>query len=498
MLTVTPAVSAASRSAAGVYDVRDFGARGDGKALDTAAINRAMDAAASAGGGTVRLPAGEYRSTSVHLRSNVTLEIGAGATLIAAAPGNGVGYDPAEPNPAGGHYQDFGHSHWHNSLVWGEGLHDVAIVGPGQIFGQGLARDSSPDGKDQSGIGNKSIALKLCRNVILRDITIRHGGWFGLLATGVDNLTVDGLKIDTNRDGMDLDCCRNVRVSDCTVNSPHDDGICLKSSYGLGFLRPTENVTITNCQVSGFDEGTLLDGTFQGRGGTGRIKFGTESNGGFRNITVSNCVFDHCLGLALEEVDGGALEDVSVSNLTLRDIGNAPIFLRLGGRLRGPAGTAMGALRRVGISHVDVYDAAPASSVIVAGVPDGRIEDVAMSDIRLWFRGGGTPAQAARVPPEDEKGYPEPGSLGVMPAYGFFLRHVRGISLDHVQVHSLTDDRRPAFVLNDVGGADFAQVNAQHPAGVPVFALESVSDLALHQVRGVADTMRERVEAGTM
>src|SRR5262249_32199540 len=151
---------------------------------------------------------------------------------------------------------------------------------------------------------------------------------------------IDNLKIDTNRDGLDIDCCQNVRVSNCTVNSPTDDGICPKSSFGLGYARATENVTITNCQVSGYDMGSLLDGTFKRTPSrytpTGRIKFGTESNGGFKNITISNCVFSYCRGLALETVDGGFLEDVTISNITMRDITNAAFFLRLGDRARGP------------------------------------------------------------------------------------------------------------------------------------------------------------------
>ena len=163
-------------------------------------------------------------------------------------------------------------------------------------FGYPNARDAV-----EPGWGNKSISLKLCRNVIIRDITILHGGHFAILATGVDNLTIDNIKIDTNRDGIDVDACKNVRISNCTVNSPFDDGICPKSSFALGYARATENVTITNCQVSGYDEGTLLDGTykreFRNANGTfsptGRIRFGTESNGGFKNITVSNCVFDY-------------------------------------------------------------------------------------------------------------------------------------------------------------------------------------------------------------
>jgi polygalacturonase len=306
------------------YNVRAFGAKGDSTTLDTDAINRAIGAAASAGGGTVLLPAGRYRSYSIRLRSHVTLYLDQGATILAAAPVGSVGYDAPEP-AANDKYQDFGHSHWHNSLIWGENLVDISILGPGTIYGQGLTRE----GPHQAPVGNKAIALKLCRNVILRDFTIRQGGHFAVLATGVDNLTIDNLKLDTNRDGLDIDCCRNVRVSDCTVNSPWDDAICLKSSYALGYARPTENVTITNCQVSGYDRGTLLNGTYQRReadlvpdheGPTGRIKCGTESNGGFKNIAISNCVFEYCRGLALETVDGGLLEDVVISNITMRDI----------------------------------------------------------------------------------------------------------------------------------------------------------------------------------
>ncbi len=483
-------------NAAGVYNVRAFGAKGDGVILDSPAIDRAITAASAAGGGTVFLPAGTYLCVSVHLKSNITLSLGQGATIEAASPTDGPAYDPPEPTPEAGAYEDFGHRHWHNSLIWGEGLQNVAILGPGRIWGRGLVReDDGPDGR-----GNKAISLKLCRNVTLRDVVIQHGGWFGILATGVDNLTIDNLTIDTNRDGMDIDCCRNVHVSNCSVNSPRDDGICLKSSYGLGFARATENVTITNCQVSGFDEGTFLDGTFRqtNPGAIGRIKFGTESNGGFREITIANCVFTHCLGLALEEVDGGLLDDVSISNLTMRDIGNAPIYLRLGGRLRGPAGTTMGALRRVSISHVTVYNAAPGSAVIVAGVPDGEIEDVTLSDIRLWYKGGGTKSQAARIPPEDEKGYPEPSSFGVLPAYGFYLRHVRGITLDNIQMHFLADDFRPAFVLSDVARADFQRVQAQHLPDAPIFALTDVTNLRVHDTDGLPDTQKDHVEQGNL
>jgi polygalacturonase len=124
------------------------------------------------------------------------------------------------------------------------------------IWGKGLSRGWGVGPKaEDPGVANKAIALKNCRNVLLRDFSILHGGHFGILATGVDNLTIDNLKIDTNRDGMDVDCCRNVRITNCSVNSPWDDGICLKSSFALGYARATEMVTISNCLVAGSYEG---------------------------------------------------------------------------------------------------------------------------------------------------------------------------------------------------------------------------------------------------
>ena len=256
---------------------------------------------------------------------------------------------------------------------------------------------------EDPGVANKAIALKNCRNVLLRDFSILHGGHFGILATGVDNLTIDNLKIDTNRDGMDIDCCRNVRVSNCSVNSPWDDAICLKSSFALGYARATEMVTISNCLVAGsYEEGTLLDGTFKRFTAevkvprTGRIKFGTESNGGFKNITVSNCVFDGCRGLTIESVDGAVIEDVSVTNITMRDVVEAPIFLRLAARMRGPAGVPVGVIRRVILSNLTCSCASGwRIGAIVAGIPGHPIEDLKLSDIVMVHPGGGTKAGCA-------------------------------------------------------------------------------------------------------
>jgi polygalacturonase len=504
-------------AAAATYDIREYGATGDGRTLDTAAVNKAIETAAAAGGGTIAFPAGNYLCYSIRMKSNITLFLDQGATIIAAdQPQAGQpGYDNFEPNIYGDLvYQDFGHSHWRNSLIWGEQLENISILGPGRIWGRGLLRD----GGTTQGQGNKSISLKWCRNVNLKDFSVYQGGWFVLLATGVDNMTISNVKVDTNRDGFDIDCCKNVRVSDCSINSPLDDAICLKSSYGLGMPRSTDNVTITNCQVSGYTMGTFFDGTYQppaNGGGTGRIKFGTESNGGFRNITISNCLFNHCNGLAIESVDGAIIEDVTISNIAMEYITNPPIFLRLGARMRGPEDIPIGAIRRVNISNVVAAYAASRAASIISGIPGHRIEDVRLSNVRILYNGGDgggaratgnggrTGGRGTGLPPappdpfgtiEAENIYPEPTMFGTLPAYGMYVRHARGVSMDHIDFSLMRNDTRPPFMLYDVAGAQFEHVKVQVAAGVSAFVLNQVTDFSTEKVDGIADTRRERVD----
>ncbi len=494
-----------SQTMRGIYDVRTFGATGDGTTIDTPAVNKAIEAASSAGGGTVRFAAGTYACYSIHLKSNVCLYLEHGATILAApSPMEGTtsgGYDTAESNAPWESYQDFGHNHWHNSLIWGENIQNFSIAGPGLIWGKGLSRgwEKEQPRAESPGVGNKAIALKNCHNVQLRDFSILRGGHFGILATGVDNLTIDNLIIDTNRDGMDIDCCRNVRISNCSVNSPWDDGICPKSSFALGHPRATENVTISNCYVTGnYQPGTLLDGTFKKFppgakvARTGGIKFGTESNGGFRNIGIANCVLEGCHGIALETADGALLEDVSITNITMRDIVSAPLFLRLGSRMRGPKGAAIGQLRRILIGNVVSSNAAPLGSVL-SGIPGHCIQDVKISDIYIQHQGG--IHDASIQPPELENAYPEATMFGPMPSQGFFLRHMRNVDMSHIEVASLHPDTRPTFVLQDVKGAGFLRIQAPGSPVVPVFALYDVEDFRVDLSRGVPDTKLAKVES---
>ena len=522
--TAMPAAYAAAQrspnpsAAQSIFDIRTYGALGDGKAVDSPAINKAIEAAAAAGGGTVLFPAGTWLSFSIRLKSHVALHLSQGATILAAdspLPNattgyNGGAYDAAEPNTAWDAYQDYGHNHWHNSLLWGEGLNDISITGPGLIYGKGLsfgatraARGNYPMYKaEQPGVGNKAIALKNCRNVLFRDFSILKGGHFGLLLTGVDNLTIDNLTIDTDRDGMDIDCCRNVRVSNCFVNSPWDDAICPKSSYALGYNRATENLTITNCYVAGsYELGTMLDGTYKNfapdvprLARNGRIKCGTESNGGFKNITISNCVFEGCMGLALESEDGALCEDIAISNITMRDVVSAPLFWRLGARLRGPKeSTKVGTLQRIVVNNLVSYNTHPHISSILSGIPDFPIRDIKISNVYIQHQGGGSADDAKIVMPENADKYPDPGMFGpTTPSQGFFLRHVTNLEMSHIEIQPATPDQRQSFYLEEVNRADFIAVTA--PTTPPAFALNKVTDLRILLSRAAKDTQLDSVD----
>lgn len=463
------------------FEVRDHGARGDGAALDSPAINAAILAAEKAGGGLVILPPGRYLSFSLRLRSRVTLVIDEGATLIAAEKGPLGAYDlPEDRGPQ--LYQDFGHSHWHNSLIWAEQAEDIAIVGKGRIEGLGLTRNGpgTPWSKQagerplsmaampaadigklersreaMQGLGNKAIALAHCKRVRLDGFTLFKGGHFALLASEVDGLEISDLDIDTNRDGLDLDCVRNARIERCRVNTPNDDAIVLKTSLGLGKRSNCEDISIRDCTVSGFDLGTMLDGTRQRTQElspdrdrvTGRIKIGTESNGDFRRIRIANCRFERSRGLAFETVDGGTIEDVLAENIAMDDVTTAPLFLRLGARLRGTAGTAPGAMRNVEVRGLTATGIDPRFAAIVAGLPDHRIQCVQLRDIDLAFRGG--LSEPVSAPPELADAYPEPSMFGPTPAWGLWARHVIGLDVQKLRLRREGADRRPPVLLDD-------------------------------------------------
>ena len=441
-----------------VYNVRDFGAKGDGKTLDHGAINAAIEAATRAGGGQVVLPAGTYLCGSIRLKSNVDLHLTPGATIL-AAPGEMKAYDESEVFGAP-EYQDGGHTYFHNSLIWAEGQQNVSITGRGRIDGEGLTKhDTEKAGIVEGGsigTGDKAIALKLCRGVLIRDITIYRGGHFAIITTGCDIGTIDNVTIDTNRDGIDIDCCKYFTVSNTKVNTPTDDAIVLKSSYALKKPVLCEHILITNCLVTGYKLGTFLDGSYvpeKVNWVCGRIKLGTESNGGYRNITISNCTCMWSSGLAFEEVDQGRMENIVVENISMSHVHHYPIYITTGCRNRGPKErTDVSSARDIYINNVIADDCDSLAGIIVTGMAGAPIKNVSLSNIRIQYRGGGQKTDK----PYREQGtnYPEPRWAGPTPAYGLFARHVDGLRLRNVKFELMRPDERPDILLEDVINVD--------------------------------------------
>ena len=429
---------------ASVYNVRDYGAKGDGTTLDSPAINAAIEAAVKDGGGQVLLPAGTYLSGSIRLKSNIDLHLAAGATILAGSE-RGI-YDPSESFGGFPEYQDGGHTYFHNSLIWAEGQTNVSITGHGMIDGKGLTRkDTETAGNIQGGsigTGDKAIALKLCRQVTIRDVTI-----------------------DTNRDGFDIDCCKYMTITNCRINTPHDDALVLKSSYALKKPVLCEHIAISNCNITGYKCGTLLDGTYvpEPVGWVcGRFKLGTESNGGYRNIALTNCTFMYSSGLAFEEVDQGRMENIVVSNITMSHVHHYPIYITTGCRNRGPKEvTRPSSARDIQISNVVADDCDSLCSIIVTGLPEEPIRNVWLSNIRLQFRGGGTKDLVNKNYREQGTNYPEPKFAGWTPAYGLYARHVDGLYVDDVTFRYERPDYRPAVVLDDVKNASLRNIDAQ-------------------------------------
>ncbi len=502
-------VDHAAATAAGVFeDVRRHGARGNGRHIDSDAINRAIAAAARRGGGVVLVPAGTYLCFTLRLRDDITLALGPGARIVAADPAvHGAHYDPPE-NYLEEQFQDFGITHVHNSLIRGDGLRNVAVVGPGMLHGLGLDREGPGDRwyarpawqsaaalgisprdaalRDpleaaQVGRANKTIGLMNCRNVRLQGFTILQGGHFGVIAHGCTTMRIGGLLIDTDRDGIDIDACRDVRITDCTVNAPKDDAIVLKSSYALGRAVPCEDVVIARCRTSGYAMGSVLDGSYRPSdylspdklGPLGRIKLGTESNGGFRAIRIADCICTASRGILMGVVDGGTLEDVSVSGIILRDPVNHPLFVHHGARLRAPRGTPLGRIRQVRFQDVSVSGANPRFPCGVEGLADGPAEDVGFSDIRLHGPGGGTRADADRVPAYRRETSLEVTYLGTLPATAIYARHARRLTLRNIDVRTTATDARPAIALMQVHGAIVDGLVTQQPRAGAVRSTDS-------------------------
>ena len=452
------------------------GVFGNGVTDDAAAINQLIEEISAGGGGTIYFPSGIYPCRyTIHLQDRVHLCLDSKAVIKATPSGD---YDKAEKNE-NDRYQDFGHSHWRNSLICGIGIRNVSISGPGRISGMGLSRQEWPmdDGTPSAlnpGVADKIIGLKNCRDITLEDFSLDGTGHFAILATGVDNLKIRGLLIDAARDGIDLDSCWGAEVEDCSLNTPFDDGVCIKASLALGDARGSKRIRVRRCKIfGGFEVGTLLDGSRKplpsGRGRRGRFKLGTESNGNFEDIVFEDCFVQDGAGFLLATVDGGKMAGVHVRNFTGRSIHNAPVFVWLGDRLRGPPGISVGAITDINISGLSCYGYDNDEPVIISGLREHPITGFSLSDAYLLQIGGGTKKETYIIPPGRERYYPETGLLGQrLPAQGLLARYVDGLTLNNVEFNYIIRDKRPFIWLEGVSGRNISGIRVPPGATAPL------------------------------
>lgn len=430
------AVSLAAAGAEATYDLRAFGAVPDGKTLCTRAIQKAIDACAAAGGGTVCIPAGQWLTGTIYLKSRVTLSLDAGCTLLGSTDLK----DYPENVSSVRSYTD---NYVKQSLIAGEDLDRVAIVGRGTIDGQGAAFR-----RREYLTRPYVIRLVNCRDVLVEGVRMQASPMWMQQYLACDRVTIRGITVfnhvSYNNDGLDIDGCRDVTVSQCTIDSD-DDALCLKSTLD----RPCEDVRISDCVLSSH---------------CNAFKMGTESNGGFVNIALANCTITSprdskvmygaqrgLAGVALEIVDGGRLDGVTISNVAMKGV-TVPLFMRLGNRARpftkDGAKPGVGTFRNVLVRGVVASDVGKVGCAI-AGLPGHPIEDVTLSDLTLTFEGGGTRDLAAREIAENADKYPESKMFGDLPAYGFYARHVKGLKLSNVHLRTAKADLRHAVVFDD-------------------------------------------------
>lgn len=437
----------------GVYDVRGYGANADGKSLCTKSVQKAIDQCAEDGGGTVCFPQGTFLTGTLFMKSGVTLRLDPGCTLL----GSKDLQDYPETVQAFRSYTD---NYNDKSLIYAENLDRIAIVGGGTIDGQGRFF------KGPYKVRPYMIRFVRCRNVVVEDVTIKNSPMWVQHYLACDNVRITGItvrsRVNHNNDGIDIDSCRRVIVSDCNIDSG-DDAIVLKSTSA----RACRDVVVSNCVLSSQ---------------CNALKMGTESNGGFEDIVLTGCsIYDTGLaGVALEIVDGGKMDRVVVSDMTMNKVG-APIFLRLGNRARpfkkDREVPGIGAVCNVTIANIEATGAGPTGCAI-SGLPQARVEGLTLSNLRLSFAGGGTKQDAARAIAENESRYPEYNMFGKLPAYGFYCRHVSGLRLNNVQLRLADADRRHAIVFDDVKDAVIDQLDAASSAA-------SCATIRLTDVEGV-------------
>ncbi len=424
------------------YSVKNFGAKADGLVKDTHSIQTAIDSCFAHGGGTVYFPPGIYLCGTIHLKSNIALFLAHGSEIRMSKENEDFDtYEKLDFKSAGDKETSF----FHYSLILGEDLEHIAIIGTGIINGNRTKRG-----------GPKPIALKRCNQVCIKDISLKNAPNYNISLLGTDFVTISGVTILNGfSDGIDPDGCKNIRISDCYIDT-FDDAIVPKASFSLGSLRSVENMTVTNCILGS---------------NCNAFKFGTESGGGFKNVTVSNCTViarkvgkPADSGIALESVDGSEIEGVTITNIAMANI-ISPIFLRLGNRGRDMVTPTPGYLRNVIISNITATGATQAS--IIAGIPGYPIENVSINNIKIAYTGGGSFDSKLESVPELIKEYPDSDMFGAIPSWGFYVRHVKNLKLEEIDLSLDRPEKRHAFIFEDVTQLKITGVEAQWHEGAP-------------------------------
>ena len=427
------------------FNILELGAKPDGKTLSTKILQQAIDNCADNGGGIVIVPAGRFITGTIILKSNTTLKLEKGAVLIGST--NPKDYIQNMPK-----YASLRTNGRTCQLIYSENQENISIIGDGMIDGQGAAFkvQQTIDGESDAGITRPHLIQMIsCKNVRIEGIDLKNSGAWMQHYLGCDNLQIKGIRVsnfcNVNNDGIDIDGCHDVTISDCIVSSG-DDAIVLKATG----LRSCQNVVISNCILHTFSSA---------------IKLGTETTGGFQNISVSNIAispvtnvgfkYNDPVGytaIALMIVDGGTLENVNISNIVVSEI-SCPIFINLGNRGRKYKPDAevppVGKIKNVMISNVTAVSSSRIASSIT-GIPGYDIEDLVFDNIRLINRSEGLPQDTLQVVPE-VNAYPESDMYGsVLPASGFYIRHAKNVQFTNIHLQAEGTDYRPAFMLDDV------------------------------------------------
>ncbi|HEY4150043.1 MAG TPA: glycosyl hydrolase family 28 protein [Chitinophagaceae bacterium] len=479
------------------YDITAFGAKGDGKTPNTLAIQAAIDKATASGGGKVVVPAGNFVSGVINIKSGVELYLAPGASILGST--KRLDYGPKDAS----------------ALIVASNQHDIAITGKGTINGRALqllddinrmlnaGTLEDPDWKTvnpwhqvRTNESNRPKILEFrdCRNIRVKGITLKDGLCWIQNYKNCSNLIIDSIRVESttywNNDGIDITDCKDVRITHSFINAA-DDGICLKSEDRNSRC---ENVYIAHCTV---------------RSSASAIKFGTASVGGFKKVTIRDIkVYDtYRSAVALECVDGGQVEDIDIRNVKATNTGNA-IFIRLGhrntdsviGRLRHvyfgnitaeiPRGKPDKGYRTEGPPLKYPHNVFPAS---ITGLPGHPVEDVVLENIKMVYEGGASKdtayvgLDALNTITENVPGYPEFSMFGELPAWGLYVRHVNGLQLKNIELRFKKTDFRTACVFDDVKNLKLDDLRILSNAGLPVLLLNNTPSPSMNKLQLPAD-----------